>query len=108
MARLVCGASFLRVVAAFALTSLAFFFFGSLDPLLRAAPIGSLAITDRTPAVSVNRYRKGDRLPVASKPAPTVSSPMVTTLSRPPIGCDPAFSRAADPKRAHIFGRCIS
>jgi len=58
--------------------------------------------------VSVDHTRKGDRLPVASKPAPTVSSPMVTTLSRPPIGCDPVFSRAADPKRAHIFGRCIS
>jgi hypothetical protein len=54
--------------------------------------------------VSVDHTRKGDRLPVAS----TVSSPMVTTLSRPPIGCDPAFSRAADPKRSHIFGRCIS
>jgi hypothetical protein len=32
----------------------------------------------------------------------------VTTLSRPPIGCESAFSRAADPKRSHIFGRCIS
>jgi hypothetical protein len=58
--------------------------------------------------VSVDHTRKGDRLPVASKHASTVSSPMVTTLSRPPIGCDSAFSRAADPKRSHIFGRCIS
>ena len=28
--------------------------------------------------------------------------------AHPPVGCDPAFSRVADPARAHIFGRCIS
>jgi hypothetical protein len=27
---------------------------------------------------------------------------------RPTIGCEPAFSRVADPKRSYIFGRCIS
>jgi hypothetical protein len=29
-------------------------------------------------------------------------------MRRPPVGCDPAFSRAADPARAHVFGRCLS
>ena len=58
--------------------------------------------------VSVDHTHKADRLPLASKHTSTVSSPVVTTLSRPPIGCDSAFSRAADPKRSHIFGRCIS
>ena len=48
---------------------------------------------------------KGDRLPLASK---NVSSPVVTKLSQLLIGCEPAFSRVADPKRSHIFGRCIS
>ena len=48
---------------------------------------------------------KGDRLPLTSK---NVSPPVVTTPSRPLIGCEPAFSRVADPKRSHIFGRCIS
>jgi hypothetical protein len=57
--------------------------------------------------VSVNRTHKSDRLPLVTKHSSTVSSP-VTTLSRPPIGCESAFSRVADPKRAHIFGRCLS
>jgi hypothetical protein len=63
----------------------------------------------RSDLVSVDHTHKGDRLPLATKPkTQTVQSPVVTTLSRPPIGCEPAFSRAADPKRSHIFGRCIS
>ncbi len=67
------------------------------------------ALSAQTPAaITVNHAAKGDRLPVAIKRAPAVTSPAVTTLSRPPIGCDPAFSRTAEPERAHIFGRCIS
>ena len=66
------------------------------------------AIGTHSDIVSVDHTHKGDRLPLASKHTPTVPSPVVTTLSRPPIGCDPAFSRVADPKRSHIFGRCIS
>ena len=58
--------------------------------------------------VSVAHTHKGDRLPLATKNIPTVSPPVVTTLSRPPIGCEPAFSRVADLKRSYIFGRCIS
>ncbi len=57
-------------------------------------------------AISVNHANKGDRLPLALKRTP--SSPTVSTLSRPPVGCESAFSRAAEPARAHIFGRCIS
>jgi hypothetical protein len=76
------------------------------------AVVGCLTVTGFAAAVagavSVDRTHKGDRLPQALKHTSTVSSPVVTTLSRPPIGCEPAFSRAADPKRAHIFGRCIS
>jgi hypothetical protein len=66
------------------------------------------ALSTQADIVSVERTHKGNRLPQVPKPTSTVSSPVVTTLSRPPIGCEPAFSRAADPKRAHIFGRCIS
>jgi len=51
--------------------------------------------------VSVERSHKGDR-------TLTVPWPVVITLSRPPIGCEPAFSRVADPKRSHVFGRCLS
>ena len=56
--------------------------------------------------VSVDHTHKGDRLPLAPKNISTELSPVV--LSRPPIGCEPAFSRVADPKRSHIFGRCVS
>ena len=53
--------------------------------------------------VSLAHTHKGDRLPLAPK-----NIPVVTTLLRPPMGCEPAFSRVADPKRSYIFGRCIS
>jgi hypothetical protein len=62
----------------------------------------------RTDVVLLDRTHKGDRLTLAPKQTSTFSSPIVTTMPRPPIGCEPAFSRAADPKRSHIFGRCIS
>jgi hypothetical protein len=74
-----------------------------------AAVIGAgAALSTEADIVSVDRTHKGNRLPLAPKHTLTVSSPVVTTMSRPPIGCEPAFSRAADPKRSHIFGRCIS
>ena len=57
--------------------------------------------------VSVERSHKGDRLQLAPKHTLTVPWPVVITLSRPPIGCE-AFSRVADPKRSHVFGRCLS
>jgi hypothetical protein len=66
------------------------------------------AFSTQTDIVSVDHTHKGDRLPVVSKHAAKASSSVVTILSRPPIGCESAFSRAADPKRSHIFGRCIS
>ena len=76
---------------------------------LAAAVSGAgAALSTQADIVSVDRTHKGSRLPLVPKHTSTVSSPVVTTLSRPPIGCEPAFSRAADPKRAHIFGRCIS
>ena len=75
-----------------------------------AAAVSGAGATLSTQAdiVSVDRTHKGNRLPLLPKHTSTGSSPVVTTLSRPPIGCEPAFSRAADPKRSHIFGRCIS
>ena len=75
-----------------------------------AAAVTGAGAALRTPVdiVSVDHTHKGDRLPLVPKHTSKASSPVVTTLSRPPIGCELAFSRAADPKRSHIFGRCIS
>jgi hypothetical protein len=55
--------------------------------------------------VLVNRASKSDRLPL--KRTATALLPVAAKV-RPPVGCDPAFSRAADPAHAHVFGRCIS
>src|SRR5262249_14886860 len=73
-----------------------------------AAAVTGAALSTQIDIVSVDHTHKGDRLPVVSKRASKAPSNVVTTLSRPPIGCESAFSRAADPKRSHIFGRCIS
>jgi hypothetical protein len=58
--------------------------------------------------ISVDRTHKGDRLSQLPKPISKMSLPAVTTLAKPPVGCEPAFSRIVDPDRAHVFGRCIS
>jgi hypothetical protein len=62
---------------------------------LAAAVSGAVAaLSTQADTVSVDRTHKGDRFPAAPKHTSTVSSPVVTTLSRPPIGCEPAFSEA--------------
>jgi hypothetical protein len=66
------------------------------------------ALSAQPDTVSVDRTHKGDRSALSPKPISNVSSPVVTTLARPPVGCESAFSRTVDPERAHIFGRCIS
>jgi len=64
---------------------------------------GAAGTAQQTVSVRMN---KGDRLPL--KRTSTVSLPAVAAKAQPPVGCDPAFSRVADPARTHIFGRCIS
>ena len=81
---------------------------GCLAVTFAAAVSGAgVAFSTQADIVAVDRTHKGNRLPLAPKHS-TVSSPVLTKLPRPPIGCEPAFSRVADPKRSHIFGRCIS
>jgi hypothetical protein len=75
-----------------------------------AAVVGGagVALSTQADVVSVDRTHKGDRSRMAPKPTSAFSSPFVITMPRPPIGCESAFSGAADPKRSHVFGRCIS
>ena len=61
--------------------------------------VGGLAVAGLSVATG-ERSRKGDRLQVAPKHTSTVASTVVTTLSQPPIGCEPVFSGLADPKRS--------
>jgi hypothetical protein len=86
-------------------------------PLLACLIAGAFAVatstadaarSERADAQSVNRTTKGDRLPLQAKVSAAAPSSLVTNMRRPPVGCDPAFSRAADPARAHVFGRCLS
>jgi hypothetical protein len=117
MAKL-CDGGFLRITVAFTLASAAFLF-SSLDPFLRAAPISGPVINDRTPVVSVNRDRKGDRLPVNSGNAKRASANgaiwwdlhgqgSAQTRRQVPVGCDPAFSPVTSPSLAMVFGRCLT
>jgi hypothetical protein len=109
-----------RIVAAGALVSFAFLF-GSLAPFLHAAPVTATAVSDPTPPVSVNRYGKGDRLPLlesSDNSGPAGTSHVIwwdlrglngsQARRRMPVGCDPAFSSIASPTLAVVYGRCMT
>jgi hypothetical protein len=109
MARLL----YVRIVGAIVLCSLAFLLV-SFDPFLRAAPIGS-SVDDQTPAVSVNHFRKGDRLPLYHPGAvqqdfrrPDGLQNGLQTQRHVPFACDPAFSPVATPSLSKVFGRCMA
>jgi hypothetical protein len=108
------------MVGAGALVSVAFLF-GSLDPFLRAAPVTATAVSDHTPPVSVNRYRKGDRLPLlksSDNSAPAAANHAIwwdlrgldgsRAGKQVPVGCDPAFSPVVSPSLATVYGRCAT
>jgi hypothetical protein len=112
--------NYLRIVSASALVSLAFLF-GSFDPFLRVAPVTAAAVSDRTPSVSVNRLRKGDRFPLlesSDNPGPAGTGHVIwwdlrglngsQTRRQVPVGCDPAFSPVASPSLAVVYGRCVT
>jgi hypothetical protein len=123
MARFFGGVDYLRIiriVGAGAIVSLAFFF-ASLDPFLRAAPMTGTAVSERTASVSVNRDRKGDRLPLYKSSENTGRAGTNHTIlwdlrglngsrerGRVPVGCDPAFSPVVSPSLATLYGRCTT
>jgi hypothetical protein len=61
-------------------------------------------------ALTVDRSGKGDRLPSVSalKPRANVPAPVTSPRTSPPFGCDSAFSRVSEPRRAQVFGRCTA
>jgi hypothetical protein len=118
MASLVVLRLYPRFVGALGIVALAVILVG-LDPLLGAAPSAGTGASERTPAVSVNRFRKGDRLPIVQPGALSGRTNQDVWRGRPipdglqteektPIGCDPAFSPVSSPARAAIYGRCIA
>lgn len=118
MARLVVLRLYPRVLGAFAIVALAVFLV-SLDPLLGAVPGFEPGATERTPPVTVNHFRKGDRLPLVQpavtdgwkSPGARRGQPVpdgLQTQERPPVGCDPAFSPVSSPAPVVVYGRCMA
>jgi hypothetical protein len=72
-------------------------------PLLATAP----GLTNSTPQFTVNRFHKGDRLPMTRTPAVRHDLHMPQSLQsgkRLPLGCDPALGPIA---AKSIYGRCM-
>ncbi|MGA7431237.1 MAG: hypothetical protein WBW35_12470 [Xanthobacteraceae bacterium] len=72
---------------------------------------GASARGAQTEITTVNRVNKGDQLTASPiQQTQQILSPSAesikTSLQRPPLGCDPAFSPVADPMRATIYKRC--
>jgi len=116
MARLVVLRLYPRIMGACAILALAVFLV-SLDPLLGAVPSSGPGATERTPPVSVNRFRKGDRLPLVhpgvsdsqKSPGAWRGPPLpngLQTQEKTPLGCDPAFSPVSSPAPVVVYGRC--
>ena len=100
---------YVRIAAALALCSLAFLVL-SMDPFLNAAAIGP-AVSSQPAAFTVNRFRKGDRLPLY--PAGTVRQDLrardgLQSRKKVPFACDPAFSPVTSPGLAKVYGRCMA
>jgi hypothetical protein len=102
---------FVRIAGGLGVTALGIFLLG-LIPFIGAEPSVGAGLP-RTPAVSVNREFKGDKLPLASNTNSAVSrvEPSFLLSARSheiPIGCDPAFSPVSAPRLAYYFGRCTT
>jgi hypothetical protein len=89
-----------------------FLIFCSIGGCILGATNGADAATRtaQTEITAVNRTNKGDQLTpalihqVQQRLAP--AGAVKTSLQRPPLGCDGAFSPVADPARAGIYKRC--
>jgi hypothetical protein len=96
----------LRMASAAGIVTLAFLFVGAVPFLDAGAGPG------QTPAVSVNRALKGDRLPVAPDwQGDFGSQPTTLPVAQPraqiPFACDPAFS-AISAANANVYRRCMA
>jgi hypothetical protein len=96
-----------RIIAAGGILALAWWVMG-------AAPLWNVAtapgLTNSAPQFIVNRFRKGNRLPMTSTSAPWHDFLMPQSLQngkKLPLGCDPAFGPIASPASKSIYGRCL-
>jgi hypothetical protein len=107
---------YLRTVSALGFVALAALFVG-IDPFLG---VGA-SLSGQTPAVSVNRTLKGDRLPLSNSSILDVPDrntefgqrPSTETRAQTPFACDPAFSlirspNSASASAANVYRRCMA
>lgn len=99
---------FLRATGAIGIFALALFFLG-INPFLS---IGA-GLSVSSPAISVNRTLKGDRLPIADPATafvPDWQSEFRTTQpqAQMPFGCDAAFSTIFAPATSNVYRRCMT
>jgi hypothetical protein len=100
-----------RLAGAAGLLALAAFFTG-IDPFLSLGAGSNV----RTPAVSVDRTLKGDRLPLSNPAVSNVpdwqaefgSSWAAEPRAQMPFACDPAFSPILKAKSANVYRRCMA
>jgi hypothetical protein len=105
------GLFFLRIyrptIAAGGILALAWLIMGAV-PFWNVATAPGL--TNSARQFTVDRFRKGDRLPMIGTPAGRHDLPMPQSLQSEKkllLGCDPMFGRIASPAAKSIYGRCI-
>jgi hypothetical protein len=83
--------------------------------VMGAAPLWNVAtapgLTNSAPQFTVNRFRKGDRLPTTRIPAVWHDLRMPQSLGsekKLPLGCDPVLGPSASPAVKLIYGRCVA
>lgn len=82
--------------------------------VMGAAPLWHMAsasgLTNNAPQSSVNRLRKGDRLPITTTPAARHDLRVPQSLQNGKnlrLGCDPVFGPIASPAAKSVYGRCM-
>jgi hypothetical protein len=104
-------ALFIRLASAAGLISLSLFF-AALIPVLNANPSIGAGLTFKSPATSVNRAFKSDRLmpPSGVNSALSKNEPQEQKQDSKsvPDGCDRSFSPVAAPQLAYVYGRCTT
>lgn len=109
----------LRITGAIGLVLLAFFLV-SVDPFFGSTLTARPGFNTAAPPMSVNRFRKGDKLPPlnSSFSSPIDGKPAIRQdkflapsgldmQDKVPVGCDPVFSQVPSPSAANIYGRCM-
>ncbi len=71
-------------------------------------PSAGAGFMHRSPALSVNRELKGDRLLIAPVAASRRSIQRKHSEEKIPVGCDASFSPISAPQLAFEYGRCMT